>query len=77
MHHGDSNMLIQVPAQKRYAPPSDNIDHTVRTHMIHANRREPGPEDPVPKGPVCDDTSQTHNSLLVTNTHAHTHLLIH
>ena len=40
MHHGDSNMPILVPAQKRYAPPSDNIDHTVRTHMIHANRRD-------------------------------------
>jgi len=24
----------------------------------------PGPEDPVPKGPVCHDTTQTHNSLL-------------
>ena len=26
--------------QKRYAPPSDNIDHSVRTHMTHANRRD-------------------------------------
>ena len=29
----------------------------------------PGPEDPVPKGPVCHDTTQTHNSLLVKHTH--------
>ena len=40
MHHGDSNMLIQVPAQKRYAPPNDNTDNCVRTHMTHANRRD-------------------------------------
>ena len=39
MHHGDSNMPILAPAQKRSEPPSDNIDHTAKTHMTHANRR--------------------------------------
>ena len=40
MQHGDLNMPILVQAQKRCAPPSGNIDHTAKTHMIHANRRE-------------------------------------
>ena len=63
------------PASPQIRSPYPAFQKNIKNEMPYTE--SPGPEDPVPKGPVCDDTSQTHNSLLVKNTHAHTHLLIH